>query len=207
VISVEDRLRNRTGRFHSRCTSAHELGLLHPPCREVGPKQSLLLRVWPKQTYLPGGGGSLAVKHRCRFCRSSSSAHLKHSLCDRLQSFRKLRQLRSTLPAAPMSHVRRARRIGSGRLAVRIYVCLWLPRCGGAYMYVVRWCTLCTRGAAASAPYPESNIGLPPAPPATGGSPPVAGPFCARANEFPPARSEATIARLFRKFMIILQNA
>jgi hypothetical protein len=50
-------------------------------------------------------------------------------------------------------------------------------------------------------------MGLPFAPPATGGSLPVGRPFWAIANEVPPARSAATIVRLFRVSMIILQNA
>jgi hypothetical protein len=52
-----------------------------------------------------------------------------------------------------------------------------------------------------------SRMGLPFAPPATGGSLPVGRPFWAIAKEVPPARSAATIVRLFRVSMIILQNA
>src|SRR5215471_21631551 len=40
--------------------------------------------------------------------------------------------------------------------------------------------------------------GLPAAPPATGAWLPVAGPFCATANEAPPTSSAPTIIRLFR---------
>ena len=46
------------------------------------------------------------------------------------------------------------------------------------------------------------KAGLPAAPPATGGSPPVAGPFCAIASVLPPISSAATI-RLFGIVIII----
>src|SRR4029077_11893507 len=73
-----------------------------------------------------------------------------------------------------------------------------------------------------SATIPASTITAPPphpvpspppphppplAPPATGLSPPVAGPFCAIASEVPPARSAATIVRVFRVVIIMLHNA
>jgi hypothetical protein len=44
-----------------------------------------------------------------------------------------------------------------------------------------------------------SRMGLPAAPATTAGSLPVAGPFCAIANEILPARSAATIVRLFTR--------
>ena len=50
------------------------------------------------------------------------------------------------------------------------------------------------------------NAGLPAAPPATGGSPPVAGPFCAIANVLPPTSSAAMI-RLFGIVIIIPPTA
>src|SRR5215831_10090245 len=105
-------------------------------------------------------------------------------------------------------------------LVVRVTLCV---RCGGMYMYVLLWCTLCTRGAAVptypgcamyagpmpgtEAVFSEPHAGLPAAPPATGGSPPVAGPFCAIASEVPPAKSAATIARVFKVVMFVLPNA
>jgi hypothetical protein len=68
----------------------------------------------------------------------------------------------------------------------------YLNTFGCAYMYVLlRWCT---RGAEDCL----SRMGLPFAPPATGGSPPVGGPFCAIARTVPPARNAATIVKVFR---------
>jgi hypothetical protein len=48
-------------------------------------------------------------------------------------------------------------------------------------------------------------MGLPPAPPATGGSLPVGRPFCAIASEVPPTSSAATVT-FFRMVMLNLQN-
>ena len=74
-VSVEDWVRIRTAQFHSRCTFGYRFELLHPLCREVRPKQSLLLREWGKRTYRLDGVGSRVVRHLRRFCRSSSKAH------------------------------------------------------------------------------------------------------------------------------------
>ena len=48
-----------------------------------------------------------------------------------------------------------------------------------------------------------TNAGLPAAPPAIGGSPPVAGPFCAIASVVPATSSAATIVRHFGVVIII----
>src|SRR6516225_8223474 len=55
--------------------------------------------------------------------------------------------------------------------------------------------------------FSEPHAGLPAAPPATGGSPPVGRPFCAIASEVPPAKSAATIVRVFKVLMFVLPNA
>src|SRR5437016_3520952 len=61
------------------------------------------------------------------------------------------------------------------------------------------------RGAPGIMPGPggPSTAGLPAAPPATGGSPPVGRPFCASASEVPATSSAATIVRLFGVVIII----
>jgi hypothetical protein len=68
-------------------------------------------------------------------------------------------------------------------------------------MYMVLWWCVLTRGAADCL----SRMGLPYAPPATGGWPPVGRPFCASASEVPPASNTATtIVRVFKVVMFIL---
>jgi Short C-terminal domain len=61
------------------------------------------------------------------------------------------------------------------------------------------------RGAPGITPGPggPGTAGLPAAPPAIGGSPPVAGPFCAIASVVPATSSAATIVRLFGVVIII----